>query len=135
SPTTYVIFETGMVVHRQEIRIDIPLFIFGVRDVPYVGVAFPKLVASENCIPYLLSNADGTGYRTERVCRMDSVVARQSDNDLPIIIPKTLLSAGVKAAATYARAEAGRQAGNNASGNLSGSLILMAGTAYPAAMN
>lgn len=41
-PTTYVIFETGLAPEREEIRIDLPLFLIK-PGVPYVGAAFPKL--------------------------------------------------------------------------------------------
>ena len=47
-PTTYVIFETGCAPERGQIRIDIPLFIVGVRDIPYVGAAFPTLKPQDN---------------------------------------------------------------------------------------
>lgn len=133
-PLTYVIFESGMAARRQQFRIDLPLFIFGITNVPYVGVAFPKLEADDNYVPQLRINAGETLLNTERVCRMDSVIARDFENAYDLVIAKTILSAGVKAAATYALAEAGRQAGGD-TGNLIGNLILISGTVYQAMMN
>lgn len=134
TPLTYVIFETGMAARLEQVRIDLPLFIFGLKNVPYVGVAFPKLVADDNYVPHLVVTAGGARYTTLRVCRMDSVIARDFENAYDLIVTKTILSAGVKAAATYALAEAGRQAGGD-TGNLLGNLILAAGTAYQVMMN
>lgn len=134
-PTTYVFFETGMAARRDQVRIDIPLFIFGLREVPYFGAAFPKLVTNENFAQYLDVKAGGKTYRTQIVCRMDNVIAREFDNELPLVITKTLLSSGAKAAATYGLSAAGEQIGGGDTGKLIGNLMLMAGTIYQAAMN
>ncbi len=49
---TYVIFETGLAPEREQIRVDLPLFLI-TPGVPYVGAAFPKLKYRGNHIPVL----------------------------------------------------------------------------------
>ncbi len=50
--TTYVIFETGLAPLREQIRIDLPLFLI-TPGVPYVGAAFPKLQYRNNYLSVL----------------------------------------------------------------------------------
>ncbi len=64
TPTTYVIFETGVAPVREQIRIDIPLFIAGSRDVPYLGAAFPVLRLEGGQLPSLV--VAGAGGRASR---------------------------------------------------------------------
>lgn len=52
SATTYVIFETGQAPLRDQIRIDLPLFLI-TPGVPYVGAAFPKLRYRDNYLSVL----------------------------------------------------------------------------------
>ncbi len=110
--TTYVIYETGMAPIRDEVRIDIPLFIVS-RSVPYVGVAFPQLRFNSQYNPGLIVQAGkGEPLRTVLLCDMDLVIAQEFRNELPVIIVKTLISAGAKAAAQYGLYAATK--GNNA---------------------
>ncbi|WOO41511.1 hypothetical protein [Rubellicoccus peritrichatus] len=127
-PTTYVIFETGMAPSREETRIDIPLFIVS-REVPYFGVAFPKLKFNGSYIPRLTVRGGSEIRETKLVCSMDSVVAQEFENELPAIITRTLISAGTKAAAQYGIYEATKDSGTL------GTLAIIAGTIYQAAMN
>jgi len=60
---------------------------------------------------------------------MDSVVAQEFENELPIIITRTLISAGSKALAQYALYEATKDSGSL------GTFLIIAGTIYQAAMN
>ncbi|MGE9296932.1 MAG: hypothetical protein ACQKBV_11650, partial [Puniceicoccales bacterium] len=126
--TTYVIFETGMAPSRDQVKINIPLFIV-TRDVPYVGVAFPQLRFNNNFVPALDVTADGMPYRTQMICDMDSIVATEFDQRLPLIIVKTLISAGTKAAAQYGLQEAAK------SNDAAYWSVLVAGSIYQAAMN
>jgi hypothetical protein len=128
--TTWVVFETGSAPDRQEVRIDIPLFVVS-RDVPYVGVAFPRLVFNglyDNGL--VVQAAGGVPARTSLVCDMDAVIGLDFRNELPTITVKTLISAGAKAAALY-----GIEAATNNDGNLVGSLVRIAGTVYQAGAN
>jgi hypothetical protein len=100
-PLTFVIYETGQAPDRVEQRIDIPLFIAS-RDVPYFGVAFPKLNFHPQYSPGLVVQTVGQpALRTALLCDMDSVVAQEFRNDLPEVVVKTLISAGLKAAAQF----------------------------------
>ncbi|GHC03360.1 hypothetical protein GCM10007047_19920 [Cerasicoccus arenae] len=128
-PTTYIFFETGMAASREETRIDIPVFLFGARGVPYVGAAFPRLRPQGNYVPYLNVAAGAQQYRTATLCNMDSVIAQEFDNELPIIVTKTLISAGAKAAITYGLYEATKDQGSL------GTAVLIAGAIYQAALN
>ena len=101
-PTTYVIFETGCAPARDQIRIDIPLFIVGVPNVPYVGAAFPTLKFHNGQLPALNVAAGGTNETTILLSSMDGIVARSFKDELPMVITKTLISTTVKAAAAYA---------------------------------
>lgn len=128
-PTTYIIFETGMAPIREEVRIDIPLFIVS-KDVPYVGVAFPKLEYQSAFVHGLkVRTSEGREANTVLVCSMDSVVTREFENELPVIITRTLLSAGTKALIQYGIREAVKDQGNW------GALVQVAGIIYQAAMN
>ncbi len=100
-PTTYVIFETGCAPKRDQIRIPIPLFLAGVQDVPYVGATFPTLKKQSGQLPNLNVSATGTSETTVLLASMDSAVGQDFKNDLPSIITKTIVSAGIKAAASY----------------------------------
>lgn len=112
---TYVIFESGMAPRREEIRIDIPVWVFNlvVHDtgVDYVGVAFPKLVPIPEQMDYVQSvTANGT-YPTQMIVNMDGVVAREFKDELPTVITRTFIAAGAKAALAYAANYATRNEG------------------------
>ena len=100
-PTTYVIFETGSAPIRGQIRIDVPLFIVGVSDVPYVGAAFPTLKIQDGHLPSLNVSAVGINETTVLLSSMDSIVGQAFKDELPTIITKTLVSTAFKAAAFY----------------------------------
>ncbi|MEM1447363.1 MAG: hypothetical protein AAGF84_14995 [Planctomycetota bacterium] len=111
---TWVVFATGTAPLRGEVRIDIPLFLFG-GDVDYVGANFPRLVENPNYLRSLTAQpvpGDDSGdsqttvaVTTELLADMDSIVAEEFKNELPVIITKTLIAAGTKAAAAYALRE------------------------------
>ena len=124
-PTTYVILETGCAPIRDQIRIDVPIL---VSDVSYVGLAFPTLKFQGDYLPNLNVTAEtlspiindtnpaaGTGattnvtmapagiaLTTSPVANMDSVIGLDFKNELPVIIAKTITSALVKGAGSYA---------------------------------
>lgn len=105
-PMTYVLFESGIAPRREEIRIDVPIFIFNMMahdtGVDYVGVAFPRLVDEPGGMPFLnVRTAAGT-VSTQLLVNMDWVIGREFKDDLPMVITRTLIAAGVKAAAAYA---------------------------------
>jgi hypothetical protein len=94
---TYVIFETGSAPYRDQIRIDIPLFLVTSR-ISYVGAAFPKIETVGGHADRLsISTSAGQGYNTALVASMDSVVAQDFKNEWPTILTKTLISTATKA--------------------------------------
>jgi len=102
---TYVLFETGLAPVRVEFRIDIPVFLVNIVTptyINYVGAAFPKLEFQQGSTEPLTIRADGQQYQTAVICDMDAVIAQEFNNELPIVITKTLISAGTKAAIAFA---------------------------------
>jgi len=132
-PTTWVVFATGTAPLRGEVRIDIPLFIFG-GGVDYVGANFPRLVFNPNYLPALSVEPVGGLYAnavtTQLLADVDAIVAEEFKNALPVIITKTLIAAGTKAAAAYAL----REAFDNHDDGLT-ALVRIAATIYQYAAN
>ncbi len=128
SPVTYVIFETGRAPGREEVRIDVPLFLVN-NEVPYAGIALPRLVYHDDHTPFLIVNTPAGEARTRRLCSMDSVVTTEFDNEFPVVVTKTLIAAGAKALASYGIKEATKDEG------WAGVLAQVATTVYQAAMN
>jgi hypothetical protein len=95
--TTYVIFETGTAASLEEWSISIPFFLVTSR-VSYSKAAFPKLKYDPNFLSYIDVTANGQSSRSSMVCSMDSVIAQDFKNEWPIILTKTLIATGVKAA-------------------------------------
>ncbi len=106
APFTYVIFETGRVASREQVRIDIPIII---ADVSYVGAAFPQLAFHDDYARSLTVTAGNQQVATALVANMDAVVALDFKNELPAIVTKTLISTVAKAAAGWAVNDAARQ--------------------------
>lgn len=96
---TYVIFETGQAASLDQVRIDVPIII---TKVSYVGVAFPKLTFHNSYASELLVSAGGVQERTLPVASMDAVIAREFQNEWPVILTKAIASAVAKGVAAYA---------------------------------
>ncbi len=99
--TTYVLFETGSAPSYDELRIDVPTFLFSDR-VAYVGAALPVLHVHDHFLPSVDVGAGGRSYRTELLCSMDGVVAQDYRDAFKSVLVKTLISTGIKAAASAA---------------------------------
>lgn len=93
---TYVIFETGTAPIRIEQRIDIPLFFF-TNEIDYIGANFPKLQMNYDYLQSIEIQTAGKSYRPQLLCDMDSVVAQEFKNELPLIITKTIAATATKA--------------------------------------
>ncbi|MCR4321916.1 MAG: hypothetical protein NUV74_16470 [Candidatus Brocadiaceae bacterium] len=132
SATTYVFFETGQSPEREQIRIDLPLFII-TPGVPYVGAAFPKLKYHSDYISALNVSYDGKTEVALLLSNMDAVVAREFKNELPTIITKTLIASAIKAGATYGAYAGVTKGGKKNTG--AGLAVLIAGAIYQVAMN
>ena len=138
-PVTYVIFESGIAPKRDEIRIDIPIFIFNIAahdaGVDYVGVAFPKLVPEPGGYEALLVRAGTVSYQTLPLVDMDAVIAREFKDELPAVVTRTIIAAGTKAALAYAANRATANSGNSNQTNWVNLLTRVATTAYQYGMN
>ena len=128
-PYTYVFLETGLAPEKEEIRLDFPLFLVS-GDVPYFGAAFPSLRFRGNYDSYLEVQGGEQRERTVLVADMDAILATEFREELPLIVTKTLTSAGLKAAAVYGVRELARRE----SGTL-GSLVNLFGWWYQSLMN
>ncbi len=128
SPTTYVLFETGRGPTRDEVRIDLPLWGFS-RDVPYIGAAFPDMRFRARHEPRLTVLTNEGNHQTVRLASMDSIVAQEFRNEMPVVIAKTLAATATKATAQYALTEATKDAG------FAGALIRVGGIVYQIATN
>jgi len=80
-PTTYVIFETGCAPVRDQIRIDVPLFL--VSKASYVGAAIPTLKPQGNCLPSLTVTANSF------VVTTNNTVTTKATNDATVTAGNT----------------------------------------------
>ncbi len=128
SPITHVIVENGMGPVKREVRLDLPVFIVS-KDVPYVGVNFPSLEFRPAPIQRYQVVTQEQLVHTEVLSSMDKVVAVEFNQELPLVITKTIVAATAKAAAQYALREATKDSG------LIGALIQVSGVIYQVAMN
>lgn len=125
-PQTYVVFETGCAPIRRQFRLDIPLFVAG-ENLPHVAVNFPYLSARDSFRKSVAVSADGKTHSLETVADMDEIIGLEFENELPLVITKTLLSAAAKATAQYFAARA--------AGGDWGVLVNIAGSVYQSLVN
>jgi hypothetical protein len=131
APRTFVIFETGSAPHRDQFRIDIPLFIVGANRVPYVGAALPKLEFNPNYVSPLTVATTTGSESTVQLASMDSVIGQAFRNELPGIVTKTLMSTTIKATAAYFVNKTAEEQG----GSVAGLISMLATAATQAAIN
>ncbi len=130
-PRTFVLFETGSAPHRDQFRIDIPLFIVGANRVPYVGAALPKLEFNPNYVSPLTVATTTGSESTVQLASMDSVIGQAFRNELPGIVTKTLMSTTIKATAAYFVNKTAEEQG----GSVAGLISMLATAATQAAIN
>ncbi len=97
SGLTYIIFETGAAPFREQLRIDIPVFLI-TGKLSYAGAAFPKLKFQNDFIPELKVTAGTETWSSSVICTMDSVVAQDFKNDWWPMATKTIIATSLKAA-------------------------------------
>ncbi|MFM7259461.1 MAG: COG3014 family protein [bacterium] len=125
--TVHVFVESGMAPWLREFRLDIPLFI---REVPYVGVAFPVLELKGGAIAEFTAVAGGETRRSLLLTDMDRVVGDDFNRRLPAIITMTIVSSATKAIATYFAQQAVYRDNPNAA-----IFVALAGAIYQIATN
>ena len=109
--TTYVIFETGIAPARDQIRIDLPLIIVGVKKVSYVGAAFPTLKVQDGHLSSLAVTTGEAKETTALLASMDAIIGRKFKNELPTIITKTMVTTLAKAVKTYVSNKVAKEGG------------------------
>ncbi len=107
-PTTYILLETGVAPRRDQIRIDLPIFLLnlGRHDtfVDYIGVAFPTLKTQGGYDSGLRIHTSAGNFATLPVADMDRIIGQEFKNELPGVITRTIISAALKAGISYALA-------------------------------
>lgn len=114
----WVIYENGQGMVKDEVRIDIPLFLISSKTL-YTGIALPKLKARSSSYSHL----NVSGEDTQLVVDMDRVMKAEFQKRLPIVASEAVASAITKTLATKELQDRG---------GLIGGLL---GAAYHAATN
>ena len=94
----WVIFENGLGPVKEEIRIDLPLFLATSR-VYYTGIALPRLQPRSIAHSCLYVRTDAGSYQTKQVADMERVIQTEFQKEFPGILTRAIASAVVKAAA------------------------------------
>lgn len=87
----WVIYENGQGMVKDEMRIDIPLFLF-TRKAYYTGIALPKITEKSASYKYL----DVNGQKTTTICNMDNVIKTEFKKRFPMIVTEAVLNMIVK---------------------------------------
>lgn len=94
--SVFVIFETGMVPHQEEVRLEVPI---PTKYISYLGVAYPRLVFNSDYVPALVvSDSAGHRVQTDLLANLDAIVKRVFDDEFPSVIAKQIAQAVVNAA-------------------------------------
>ena len=109
-PQVWVVLGSGFAPIREEVVFRLPAFI---PEMPFIGVAFPKLVQSPaGLIPATMAG-QGSPVPLNEVCDMGSVIAHEFKAELPLITGRAIGAALAKAAASLAANIAARNSGND----------------------
>lgn len=92
----WVVYENGKSIRKNEMRIDVPLFIVS-ENVPYIGIVFSVLEEQNSSYTFLkIKNK-----KTNSVSDMDRVIKTEFKTKLPLIITKSLIRTTLKTITTY----------------------------------
>lgn len=98
----WIIYENGEGMVKDEIRIDIPLFIV-TNKVLYTGIALPKIKERSHSYNYLMINDK----KTTEVCDMDKVIKTEFKKRFPLIVTESVVSLVFKTIAQHQLKENG----------------------------
>ena len=87
----WVIFENGQGMVKDEIKVDIPLFLVS-KNAFYTGIALPKLTERPKAYSHLSVN----GKNTKQICNMDNVIKTEFKKRLPGIVTEAVVGAVAK---------------------------------------
>ena len=110
SNQVWVVLESGLAPKRVEQSFKIPAFI---PEMPFIGIALPKLVAIEGGPDYFVVEGGGSKMTSSVLCDMGSVISHEFKAVLPVITGRAIASAIAKASATLAANLAARNSGNS----------------------
>lgn len=99
----WIIFENGQGMAKNEMRIDIPLFIL-TNKVQYTGIALPKIDERSVSYKYL----DVNGEKTSLVCNMDNVIKTEFKKRFPGTVTEAVLNTVIK---TFAQQQLNKETG------------------------
>uniref|UniRef100_UPI0040488080 COG3014 family protein n=1 Tax=Aliarcobacter sp. TaxID=2321116 RepID=UPI0040488080 len=99
----WVIYENGMGMTKNEMRFDIPLFLFSSK-VMYTGIVLPEIKENRPAYPYLVVNDN----KTIEICNMDNVIKTEFKKKFPMLVTEAVINTVTK---TYAQYELNRQVG------------------------
>jgi hypothetical protein len=98
---TYVMVESGYAPMREEVRIDIPVFMFAESHVPYAGAAFPKLSFRQPTGEKFLIQKGEEIAPMSLLANFDTIISREFNKRFPGVMKRVLASAGTKIMAQY----------------------------------
>jgi hypothetical protein len=107
----WIIFENGLCPMRDEVRIDLPVFV-ATNEVLYTGAALPILKERPAASEYLVVETGREKRHTVTICDLDRVVLTEFKLDFKMILMREVARVGFKTFAQYqARKEMGAAAG------------------------
>lgn len=87
----WIIFFNGLGPIKEELRIDIPLFLF-TNDVAYTGIALPTLKIRKKAFEYLEIKVPGYNkIRTKTITSMDRIIKAEFKKRFPYIMQRALI--------------------------------------------
>lgn len=95
---TYVLVEAGLAPSRNEFAITIPSVF---PNQPPVGISFPRLIPSGGLELNIQVQCESGTFQTANICSIDSLIAREFDNDFDLVIFHTAMSAITRAAISF----------------------------------
>ena len=109
--TAYIIFETGLAPHLEEVRVEIPV---PSKYISYIGMAYPQLRPNHNHVPTMtVTDYCGTRLHTELLADVDAMVKQIYDDTFPAVIARQIAQSVVNAAVNAALNLAARRATDN----------------------
>jgi len=87
----WVIYESGSAVMREEVIVDIPMFL-GSRNISYTGIALPRLITGARGTERISVN----GVNTSLLADMDKVIGAEFEHEFKFILAREISRAIIK---------------------------------------
>ncbi len=118
----YVVHETGEAPAWTEHKFQLPLIIFD-RNAPIVNVAFPKISPVPNQDTLAIKYKSET-FNPTLLASVDGMVAREFDDELPVVKTRAVASATLKGIAAYVANKAAEENNRRNNSQAAGFLYL-----------